>query len=148
MRTLLIGVVVVAILAATAFFFINSSRKDNSTPSEQNTNDSTTTSSDSNNQGNTDATPASSGVTITYTNNGFTPSSVKVISGGSVTVKNDSSRTIQFESSPHPAHTDNSELNLGQVGAGQSKAFTVTKRGTWGYHDHLNASEEGTIVVE
>ena len=142
MRTLIIGVVIIALVAIAAFLFVNSSRKDNNT---------TSTGSISNEQGNStiaDTTLVSSSVTITYTDNGFSPSNIKVTSGGSVTVKNNSGRTIQFDSNPHPAHTDNAELNLGSVGAGESKSFTVTKKGTWEYHDHLNASAEGTIVVE
>ncbi len=144
MRTLIIGVVIVAVVAGAAFLFVNNSKKDNNTTSKQNTENSTNSSTSTT----TDTTTATSSVTIIYTDSGFSPSSVKVISGGSVTVKNNSSRTIQFDSNPHPAHTDNTELNLGLVGAGESKSFTVTKKGTWEYHDHLNASAGGTIVVE
>lgn len=87
-------------------------------------------------------------VTITYTNNGYSPKTVTVKAGGKVTVKNDSSRNMQFDSDPHPAHTDNQELNAEVVKAGESETFTVMRTGTFGYHNHLNASETGTIIAK
>ena len=100
----------------------------------------------------TDTTPPteeqSSAATITYSDSGFGPATVTVKSGGKVTISNNSSRTIQFNSDPHPSHTQNSELNLGTVAPATSKSFTVTKTGTWGYHNHLNQTETGNIVVE
>lgn len=91
---------------------------------------------------------ATEAVTITYTNDGFSPKSVTVKTGGMVTIKNDSSRNVQFDSDPHPAHTDNQELNAELIKAGGSDTFTVKRTGTFGYHNHLNASETGTIVVQ
>lgn len=86
--------------------------------------------------------------TITYTNGGFSQSTITVKAGSAVTIKNDSSRVLQFDSDPHPQHTDNPELNIGNVAPGQSKSFTVTKTGTHGFHNHANASHNGLLVVE
>jgi plastocyanin len=91
---------------------------------------------------------ATSSVTITYSADGFSPTSATVSSGGTVTVKNTSSGNMQFASDPHPQHTDDPELNAGLIAAGQSKTFTVTKKGTFGYHDHLNPSMIGTITIQ
>lgn len=99
-------------------------------------------------QTSSDLIAAVESVTITYTNGGFSPKSVTVKTGGTVTVKNDSSRNVQFDSDPHPAHTDNEELNAEIIKAGASETFTVKQTGTFGYHNHLNASETGTIVVQ
>lgn len=87
-------------------------------------------------------------VTITFTSAGFSPTTVTVQSGGKLTVINNSSGAISFNSNPHPTHIDNSELNIGTIGPGESKTVTLTKTGTWGYHNHLNPSQGGTIIVQ
>lgn len=92
--------------------------------------------------------PANEGALITYTTNGFSPETLRVSVGDKLTVKNNSNRTIQFDSDPHPAHTDNRELNIDHIRPGSSKAFTVSRTGTFGYHDHLNPSARGEIIVE
>lgn len=89
-----------------------------------------------------------SGAVITYNDNGFTPSSSTVSSGTTVTIKNDSSSSLQFSSDDHPTHTKNPELNAATIEPGQTQTITVTKKGTNGYHNHLDASDTGTIIVQ
>lgn len=91
-----------------------------------------------------DATPTA---TIMYTNSGF-GETVTVKSGDTVAIKNTSSENLQFDSDPHPDHTDNPELNVGLVKPGETKTFVVTKKGTFGLHNHLNATAKGTIIVQ
>ena len=86
--------------------------------------------------------------TITYTNDGFSPSTITVSAGTTITIKNDSSKSLQFASNDHPTHTKNPELNGSTIDAGQSQTITVTQTGTNGYHNHLNPSDTGTIVVQ
>ncbi len=86
--------------------------------------------------------------TITYGDNGFSPATITVKSGTTVTIKNNSSHGLQFDSDPHPAHTDDEELNVNSVPEGGSETFVVKRTGTFGYHNHLNPSDTGTIVVE
>ena len=86
--------------------------------------------------------------TITYANDKFTPDTITIKAGDTVKIMNSSDEMLQFDSNPHPVHTDEPELNVGQVPAGQSKTFVVTKVGTWGYHDHLSPSEGGKIIVQ
>ncbi len=86
--------------------------------------------------------------TITYSDNGFSPFTITVKSGTTVTIKNESSHGLQFDSDPHPAHTDDEELNVNSVPEGGSETFVVKRTGTFGYHNHLNPSDTGTIVVE
>lgn len=93
-------------------------------------------------------TPASEQATITYSDNGFSPASLTVKSGTTVTVKNTSSRTVQFDSDPHPAHTDDKDLNAGIIEPGKSTTFVAVNKGNFGYHNHLDASETGTIIVQ
>lgn len=84
---------------------------------------------------------------ITYSDSGFSPSTLGVKSGDSLTIKNSSSSSVQIQSNPHPIHTDNEELNVGEIAPGQSKSFTPSKVGSWGYHNHLDPTQTGTIVV-
>ena len=86
--------------------------------------------------------------TVTYSDSGFSPSEVKVKVGESVTFKNDSSESVQINSALHPQHTQFPELNLGAIAPGESKTVTFAAAGTKKYHNHLKASENGTIVVE
>ncbi|HLG91031.1 MAG TPA: cupredoxin domain-containing protein [Candidatus Saccharimonadales bacterium] len=90
-------------------------------------------------------TPAA---TITYTDSGFEPAEVTINSGDSLKVVNNSSSSLDFESSVHPVHTDNPELNIGSISPGSDKTFKITKTGTWGYHNHENPSDTGRINVE
>ena len=87
-------------------------------------------------------------VVITFTDSGFNPSPVNVKVGDKVTFKNMGTVTVQVNSDPHPVHTSFKELNIGAIGAGQSKSTTFTKSGTYTFHNHLSAGQAGSIVVE
>jgi plastocyanin len=96
----------------------------------------------------TASTSAPASATITYSSSGFSPAIVTVRKGGTLTVKNTTSSTMQFDSNPHPVHTDDPELNIGSIAGGGSATITVTKTGSHGYHNHLDPSQTGTLVVE
>lgn len=86
--------------------------------------------------------------TITYSGTEFTPSSTTVQTGDVIEIINESSNVLYFASDDHPLHHDNSELNVGDIQPGSSTTFTISTSGTWGFHDHNNASASGEIVVE
>ena len=86
--------------------------------------------------------------TITYDGSGFSPATTTVKSGDTVAIKNTSSSDMQLDSNPHPVHTDDTDLNVGMVGAGQTVTFKVTKKGSFGFHNHLNPSQTAKIVIE
>lgn len=96
------------------------------------------------------ATPpaTTAAATITYTSKGFEPASTTVKSGDTVKIANTSDEAMSFNSDPHPTHTDNPQLNVGEVDAGQSKTVTLTTKGNWGFHNHFDPSERGRIVVQ
>lgn len=131
---IIIAVVVLLIIGGVIWFVIANQPK--SAPSQQQTPITAT----NNNQ--------TAAATITYNGSGFSPNKVTVKAGESIKVTNSSSGEVQFDSDPHPVHTDDPELNAGLIPAGQSKTFTVNSKGTWGYHNHLDSSQRGTIVVE
>lgn len=87
-------------------------------------------------------------VVIIYSEGGFSPASVNVKFGQKVTFKNTSSSKVEVNSAPHPTHTLYPELNINGIAAGASGSTTFSKAGTYKYHNHLNAGQNGTIVVE
>jgi plastocyanin len=87
-------------------------------------------------------------VEIKYTSSGFSPKTVTIKAGGTLKITNESGGSMQFNSDPHPSHTNLPGLNVGSIGAGSSAQVTLTKKGTFGAHNHLKPSDKVTIVVE
>ena len=146
----IVGIVVLVIIGG-GVFYATASKKDNSSSEGQSTSAQPAKSSTSQTQ-KQPTTPApdtsSAAGTISYDGSSFSPSSLTVKVGATIKITNQSSSSLAFNSNPHPVHTDEPELNVGAIDAGQSKTFTVTKQGSWGYHNHLNPSQSGTIVVQ
>jgi len=107
--------------------------------------------------------PAVKEKVVTYTNSGYSPSTLTVKKGETVTFKNQSSRSMWPASAIHPTHRVYSGTSLDEhcpdtTGTafdackgylpGKSWSFTFNKAGAWKYHDHLNPGAIGTIVVE
>lgn len=99
--------------------------------------------------------------TVTYNGSTFSPSSVTVKKGGTVTFTS-TAGNMWVASAPHPAHTGYDGTSAGehcasgytggapfdQCVAGTSFTFTFDKVGTWKYHNHLNAAAHGSVIVE
>lgn len=85
--------------------------------------------------------------TITFTNDGFTPSRLTVKKGATITVRNEATAPVQFSSDSHPTHSDNPEMNLTTLTNGQSASFTANEVGEWGFHDHVDHSKTGMLIV-
>ncbi len=106
-------------------------------------------------------TTTQNGVTVFYTNQGFSPKSVTVALGTTVSFVNQSSDEMWIASDPHPTHqgydgtTKSEHCAAGYTGAipfdecsvGTAYSFTFTKAGTWGYHNHGAAADKGTVIV-
>ena len=86
-------------------------------------------------------------VVVTLTDTGFAPSpTVKV--GTTVTFVNESSRQMWVASDPHPTHVNLPGFDqLTGVEKGGTYEYTFAKVGTWGFHNHLNPSAKGTVIV-
>lgn len=98
--------------------------------------------------------------TVTYTTSGFSPATVTVDSGTTVTFVNESGRAMWVASGVHPTHSvydgtslsqhcpdpDNSSFD--QCAAGNTYSFTFDRAGTWGYHNHQGPQHTGTVIVE
>lgn len=111
-----------------------------------NTGSSSDTQTADENNTNEDDTP--DGTTITYLDSGFSPSTYSARAGQAITVRNDSTRTLDFSSDEHPTHTDNTELNLGDIEPGSSETLVINSPGEWGFHNHDFDAHNGTITVE
>ncbi len=99
--------------------------------------------------------------TITYDGSKFTPASVTIKKGGTVTWKNESAGNMWVASAQHPTHTvyDGTSRTEHCAGGGSSTAFDqcagkkddysfkFDKVGSWGFHDHINASAFGKVEV-
>ena len=95
-------------------------------------------------------TPKIETVTVTYTDEGFSPQRIEVAKGSTVNFVNKSSMPIWVASDPHPEHTDYPEFDTPRVlgrmpQMGEDFSFTFEKVGTWKYHSHT-ASGDGTEV--
>jgi plastocyanin len=83
---------------------------------------------------------------VKLTANGFEPKTITIKSGESIFFDN----TIRMEiaSDPHPSHTNNPELNSTLVAAGKGDLIKLTRKGTFGFHNHLNPAQRGTVIVQ
>src|SRR3989344_8702098 len=104
----------------------------------------------------------STSVTVTYTDQGFSPASVSIPLGAMVTFVNQSPKNMWVASAMHPEHTVYSGTSLAQhcpdtTGtafdeckgdpSGSSYSFRFNKAGEWKYHDHIDATKFGTVIV-
>lgn len=105
--------------------------------------------------------PAASGITteqpapkdkdgltiITFTNNGFQPETYIVPANSYVRIRNLSISILQFSSDPYKAPSYNPELNAGTFNPGDTRTFFISQQGKWGFHNGLNPSQTGTLIV-
>ena len=89
------------------------------------------------------------GTTVSYTGSGFTPSTITVEAGTTVTFTNNSSKSMWVASSVHPSHKDLPGFDqLKGSGNGTSYSYTFEKLGQWSYHNHLSPGYKGTVIVK
>lgn len=144
-NSIIIGVIVLAIVIGGLVFIFSRPSTNSAT---QTTTSSSPSPSPSSEISPSPTPPTSTAHIITYSDSGFSPSTITVQSGDSITIKNQSSQGLQFDSDPHPIHTDDTDLNVGTVAPGGDQTFTVSKKGTFGYHNHLAPSDRGTIIIK
>jgi plastocyanin len=114
------------------------------------------------NAGVTTGTGASaSKASITLTANGFSPKTVTIKKGGTVTWTNTGSGQMWIGSDEHPTHTEYDGTSrtahcasnytgakpFDECAVGNSYSFTFTKVGSFDYHNHMNPAQTGMVVV-
>lgn len=85
--------------------------------------------------------------TVTLTQQGFSPQTVMIKKGGIVTWINQSSTLATVNSDAHPTHLLYPPLNLGEFDNNQSFQLSFDKTGKFTYHNHLNPSQTGSVIV-
>jgi len=159
MKSSAVWVIVVVVLLVVggigyALSTRNNGGSDNTNIANSNTNVSNTNKAVNQNTNasnvNSSVTPLSR--TISVTSSGFNPSSFTINVNDTVTWKNNTSLTVYVAPDDHPTHIKYGsswpDTGAGNISSGQSYAFTFTKAGTYTYHNHLNSSMTGTIIVQ
>lgn len=86
---------------------------------------------------------------VDYTDSGFTPKSITVKVGTTVTWTNKASDKMWVASAPHPTHTALPGFDeLSAASKDGTYSYTFTKAGNWKYHNHLDPKDFGAVVVE
>lgn len=116
--------IIMAIIVASGLLFLgatcyNSSNKSSTTPST--------------------STPVSSNQ-VTLSNMAFSPQSIDVTSGTTVTWTNQDSVT-------HTVTSDNNTFNSGQLAPGASFSFTFPNSGIFSYHCSIHPNMTGEVMV-
>src|SRR5688572_18030102 len=102
---IIIAIVLVAVLAGGAILIGNRQKDDKNRPSSDTSQNTNTPSGD--NQSSGEVT-----TTITFDGSNFNITENTIKSGDKVKIINDSQTDLEFDSDPHPVHTDNKELNV------------------------------------
>ena len=100
---------------------------------------------------------------VVYSDEGYTPKELTIKKGDRVTFRNESARDSWPASAMHPSHTAYPGSSIGKCGTaeesqifdacrglkqGEEWSFVFDEVGTWGYHNHLNSSMFGKIIVQ
>ena len=129
-----LGIIVILLLVGGAFFIFFPSGKDKGKPSAPKAAPS--------------IAPSPTLRTVTLNNNGFLPSTIEIKVGETVSWTNRSGENASVNSDPHPTHNKNTFLNLGEFPSGTTVQTVFSKQGTYGYHNHLNPSQKGIVIVK
>lgn len=142
---LIYGVIGVVVYGLIYYFVFSKTPTQQTTQTNQSPTDQPSTATTSSQT--STATEAEQNV-VTLTQDGFTPKTLTVKAGTKVTFVNKSGATAAVNSAPHPAHTAYPPLNLGNFQDGGTLFLIFDKADTYTYHNHLNPSQNGKIVVE
>lgn len=145
MNKVIIAVVALLLIGAGIFFVMNQGEEAEAPTNTQQTQENNNADEPEETTPPTDNTTQ---VTITYTDDGFSPASYTAAAGATIVIKNDSSMPLDFASDEHPTHTENPELNAGVIAPGGDASIVLDEKGDWGFHNHQFSTHEGSITVE
>ena len=85
---------------------------------------------------------------VLYTDKGFSPASLNIPVGATVTFKNTTNNPMVVASDPYPTHVDYPEFVAPKpYGKNEVFVFTFTKGGTFGYDNDLQTTDRGFVQV-
>jgi len=159
-KNVLVGFLVIALIALGAYAF--STNRVAAPSNELTVQEDVIESTEAGMENEEDGGPAFA--VVTFTDNGFSPSSVTIARGETVRFINDSSRGMWVGADEHPTHTEydgtstrehcangmntgNSFDQCSSVAKGEFWDYTFEKTGSFGFHNHVGASNTGTVVV-
>lgn len=149
-RNLIIIIVLVLVVAAGFIMIARSMKSSNlstSAPSQTVQNSSPVMVGSS--SPNASSSGAMSQNIINISSNGFSPSTVTIKVGDTVTWMNKDSAPHQVNSDVHPTHLLYPPLNtIGLLNPGEKKSLSFPTAGTFKFHDHLNPQFTGSVVVQ
>ncbi len=150
MNKTIIAIVIVVIVALGGYFLFKGAYQPTPVVSQPSVEESLP-------QPSVEQSPAREEKVVTYSDAGYSPSTLEIKAGDTVTFKNQSSRSMWTASAMHPTHLLYPTTGgcIGStfdackgVQAGDSWSFQFDIKGTWKYHNHLNPSNFGTIIVQ
>lgn len=147
-KSSIILVIIIVIVIGAAFAVWLLSDRDSS---QESSGSSTTNSNSSGTSGssNSNADEPVSNPVVTYDGSSFSPDTLTISVGDTVTFRNDSSTEVWPASDDHPTHTNLSGFDPQRgLESGEDYSFTFEESGEWGYHNHLNPGQNGVIIVE
>ncbi len=98
---------------------------------------------------NDQAVNANPAATIDITKTSYTPGTVTIKKGQSVTWVNNDTVPHQIAADPYPTHSSLPELHSSSLNQGDSYTFTFENKGTFTYQDPLYPTTlKATVVVE
>ncbi len=130
-------VIVLIVVLAGAFMLLNNNAVNNGQKQDTQNQNLTPTQ--------TQATQESN---VTVTSSGFEPKTITIKAGTRVVWTNKSGTEVTVNSAVHPTHLLFPFLNLGNFANGSNVSVVFEKSGTYKYHNHLNPSQTGTVIVE
>ncbi|MBI5005085.1 MAG: hypothetical protein HZC03_00520 [Candidatus Lloydbacteria bacterium] len=160
MQKIIAWIVVILIIAWAIFAFTDKQKQDTAPLADSSSSNAENTALPSDNT--PVANPATAKASISYTANGFSPSTITVKKGTEITFSNESGKDFWPASAMHPTHTIYPGSSITKCGtadashifdacagiaSGGSWSFVFNEVGSWKYHDHLDTSHFGTVVV-
>ena len=140
----ILGIVAVLVVVGVGIVFLGKSGKNPYQSPPQPVVQPTQSESSTSAESTTTQTTAS----VTLTASGFAPQSLTVKVGTKVVWTNNSGGAATVNSAVHPTHLVYPSLNLGSFGNGETLSLVFDQPDTYKYHNHLDASQTGVVVVE
>jgi len=88
------------------------------------------------------------GNVVQVTQSGFEPKTITIKAGETVVWKNIDGGEVSINSAVHPTHLVYPPLNLGTLSQGSEVSLKFDTAGRYSYHNHLNPSETGEVIVQ
>ncbi len=147
-------IIIIALIAIGGYFLFKGTAK---APSKETINQQVNASTEPN------TTQVQGKNEVIYTDSGYSPSKLIIKVGETVTWKNESSGGVWVASGMHPTHVIYSGTSLDEhcpdiqntsfdecksSQPGDSWSFKFDKKGIWRYHNHVQAADFGSVVVE